>query len=141
MYKANEFSESFIEKLKAFLAPIGKDSDEAIAELQRLAYLLDGTDPVINTFVCKNGHETVTIDRQAHKAPAVIQCPGCKAEARSLFYFCDQQQEPIYEFYKPRDPMAFPRHIQRQLRAGGLVLKKIGSEEPVRLSTRLKASL
>ncbi|GAB2550050.1 hypothetical protein [Spirosoma aerophilum] len=135
--------DSMKEELKIWLDPVGKGSDEDIAQMEH--WLNENTGGLarsaINVYWCKEGHDTVTIDRYYHGHAKTIICPYCHQESRSLYYMVDQSQAPHSEFYKPKDILAFPRQQQEALRRGAAAFKAILSNEPKRLSTGLLSKL
>lgn len=57
----------------------------------------------INVYICKDNHQTVTIDRDEGVTPFIIRCQTCILSAKSSGYKCDQNQIPILEWIKPEN--------------------------------------
>lgn len=132
------YSPELRQELLDWLAPVGLASDAYIDRMQQYANELGGTNPKINVYNCKNGHQTVTQDRDKCSAQKIIPCPYCRQEARSSFYMCDQQLMPTHEFYTPIDPLAHPKKDRAAFRRGAMAFKLIYSPEPIRHTKKLK---
>jgi SEC-C motif len=86
----------------------------------------------INIYRCRaNGHETITVDRVEGTTPVAICCPSCDSDAYSAWYKCDQTLVPTHEWYKPelKEYRTLNASGRDHVDAGGLLLRKIGSEE------------
>lgn len=129
--------------MQAWLAPVNRDDEVDMAEIYRCEKL-GIENPKINLYSCKNGHQTVTINRAGveddfHQLS--IDCPYCHTEARSHFYFCDQGLQPTHEFYLPADPNGHPKKNRGKFRRGAVAFKNIMTDDKVRLGKKLKPSL
>lgn len=136
------FPPEWVADFKEFLEPVGKGSDEDIAEMERWFNVNNtGERSVINVYWCKAGHDTITVDRIVHGHKKTIRCATCRAEARSMHYMVDQSLNPYCEFFTPKDILAYPKEQQQKLRNGVPAFKRIVDPEEVRLSRKIKIKL
>jgi hypothetical protein len=96
-----------------------------------------------NVYECEffPGHRMVTIDREPGVTPFLITCERCKAAGmkgssgmlhpvmRSSCYQVDQALEPTHEWYRPDTCKGLDRATTEHVMKGGLLLRKIETEE------------
>ena len=87
----------------------------------------------LNIYDCqKEGHETVTIDRDKGVTPFMIGCPvkDCGGFSHSRFYTVSDDEVPTHEWYIPdqleKESLSSPtlEHVKK----GGLLLREISAE-------------
>lgn len=85
----------------------------------------------INVYVCPQGHQTITIDKDEGTTPFKLGCrtPNCGQLATSQFYQVDQSLMPEYEWYKPTDIKKVAKNLKEHVRMGGLIIRKIQTKQ------------
>lgn len=106
----------------------------------------------INTYTCKDGHKTVTIDKDEGVTPFMISCEECKAldklnsTATSSMYRCSQELTPAFEWYRSNmaEIVIMAKEMERDFKVnydgafesllshhnqGGLYLRKIKTKD------------
>ena len=88
-----------------------------------------------NVYVCEDGHETVTLDRDEGTTPFMMRCrhDGCTKTSQSKFYRVDQRLVATWEWYKPAadDPCMRDDAVREHVELGGLMPRKITSPRKV----------
>ena len=88
----------------------------------------------VNRYDCKAcGGSLTSVLRVDGTTPAMLRCkatPGCAGEMWSAFYR-GPFGEPEWEWYRPPSTRALSASMRAHVRAGGLVLRLIGSGQDV----------
>ena len=88
--------------------------------------------PIINIYLCSNGHQTVTKDVDAGTTPFMHLCAtkGCMEFGRSKMYQVDQTLEPVEEWFRPtlKQTLKMDSGMQEHILPGGLEVRKINNK-------------
>ena len=82
-----------------------------------------------NIYICENGHQLRTVDRDAGVTPFLTKCLECGEFTRSQVYRVPQDITPTHEWYRPSsaEQAELPSGTLEHVEMGGLLLRKIES--------------